>query len=78
MTDKIIILLSVIVLGQLLYQICSSFSWRKERIELTKMLAARNYPEYKNMEQHHEKPPPAKHSNMIKAQQKKMNNKERG
>jgi len=77
MAEKIIILLLLIMLVQLIIQICSSHAWKKERMELTKMLAARNYTEYKAMDEKHTKPPPTNHNNMVKSQQKKMTSRER-
>jgi hypothetical protein len=74
MTEIDVILIGLLVVENLvlLYVI---HSWKRERMELTKMIAARNYGEYEafNMPQRREgKPPPKDRRSMIERQQKRM------
>ena len=46
-------------------------SWKSERIELVKMIAAKNYPEYAALDRK-DKPPPGEHKSLVQNQQKKM------
>lgn len=65
------------LMGGIIFVLCIVFiyivhSGRVERTELAKMLAAKDYNEYKAYDDTLNKPPPNNHKNMMLAQQKKI------
>lgn len=76
MSEVILIIAYVALIAEGVLIIFLLRSWKQERMELVKMIAAKNYPEYTAMERK-DKPPPRERKSMIKEQQKKMLSRQR-
>jgi len=69
MTDAAFIVLAIALVLFAIVLAALECAWRIERMELVKMIAAKNYPEYKAGEVKREQ---VDHTNMIERQRQKM------